>query len=112
MNGSAQQEICVRFGTTYEPADPALKVGIALHTLHLQPLNALRHPPEGSVCGWYIWGGEDLPRDQDFFKPLHVLHLDTYCPALVSYLALPPGWRVLLAPGYEDVWFDPLLLDV
>jgi hypothetical protein len=28
------------------------------------------------------------------------------------YLALPPGWRFLLAPGYEDVWYDPTLLDL
>ena len=25
-------------------------------------------------------------------------------------LALPPGWRFLLAPDYEDVWYDPSLL--
>jgi len=28
------------------------------------------------------------------------------------YLARPPGWRVLLAPGQEDVWYDGTLLDV
>jgi hypothetical protein len=26
------------------------------------------------------------------------------------YLVLPPGRRVLLAPGFEDVWFDECLL--
>ncbi|WP_437439692.1 immunity protein Imm33 domain-containing protein [Geopseudomonas aromaticivorans] len=108
-----QQQVCARFGTACEPVDTDSKVGVALHTLNLQPLNALRHPAAGSTCGWYIWGGEDLPQDQeDFFQPLHVLHLPSYCPAVIPYLALPPGWRILLAPGYEDVWFDPLLLEV
>jgi hypothetical protein len=27
------------------------------------------------------------------------------------YLALPAGWRFLLAPDHEDVWFDVNLLD-
>jgi hypothetical protein len=36
--------------------------------------------------------------------------LGDYCPSILPYLALPPGWRVLLAPGYEDVWFDGELL--
>jgi hypothetical protein len=25
---------------------------------------------------------------------------------------LGPAWRFLIAPGYEDVWFDPSLLNV
>ena len=24
---------------------------------------------------------------------------------------LPPGWRFLIAPGHEDVWYDGSLLD-
>ncbi|MGW0215805.1 hypothetical protein ACWDXH_15570 [Micromonospora chokoriensis] len=27
-------------------------------------------------------------------------------------MALPPGWGVVLAPDYEDVWYDEALLDV
>ena len=49
--------------------------------------------------------------DADFFKPLHVEHRE-YMPAAVAHLCLPPGWRFLLAPGYEDVWADSTLLDV
>jgi hypothetical protein len=29
---------------------------------------------------------------------------------LTKYLGLAPGWRFLIAPGYEDVWFDEILL--
>jgi hypothetical protein len=48
----------------------------------------------------------------DFFDPLHVSHLDARLPEVVPYLALPPGWRFLLAPGHEDVWYDESLLKV
>jgi hypothetical protein len=50
-------------------------------------------------------------RGDDFFVPLHVEHLAEWCAQLLPYLALPPGWGVVLAPGYEDVWYDPAYLD-
>lgn len=106
-----QIETCRRFGSPVEPPDPMLKVGIALETLATPPLNALRHAPEGDTCGWYIWGGE-LSGDPGFFQALHVSHLPDACPLIVPYLALAPGWRVLLAPSQEDVWYDGSLLDV
>ena len=105
-----QHDIGVRFGATCQPADPASKLGIALQTSGQQPLNALRHPPGDGTCGWYIWWGDTLNDDPDFFQPLHVAHLPERCPAILPYLALPPGWRVQVAPGHEDVWFDAELL--
>ena len=45
-----------------------------------------------------------------FFVPLHVVHLDEWCPEVKKYLGLPPGWRFLIAEGHEDVWFDESLL--
>lgn len=106
-----QQEICRRFGSTYVPSPESSKLGIALPTLGLKPLNALRHPSADGANGWYVWGGE-LSNDPDFFQPVHVEHLGEYCPAIKPYLGLAPGWRVQLAPGHEDVWFDPNLLQV
>ena len=85
---------------------------MALDTLTAQPLNALRHQPTDGTSGWYIWGGESLSEDPEFFAPLHHAHLAEYCPALVPYLGLGPGWRVLLAPNQEEVWFDETLLAV
>jgi hypothetical protein len=105
-----QIAVCARFATPVMPAEPNLKVGIALGTLNLLPLNALRHRQENGTCGWYIYGGEYSTAD-DFYQPLHVAHLAQHCPKIVPYLALPPGWRVLLVPGHEDVWFDQRLLD-
>ena len=75
------------------------------------PLNGLRHPPTPTSSGWYLWAGTELSDAPDFFDPLHGVHLTERCPDILPYLALPPGWRFLFAPGHEDVWFDPLLLE-
>jgi hypothetical protein len=108
-----QLAICTRFGVTAVPSPGEFKVGIAHNVKEgLQPLNALRHPPEGDTTGWYIWAGGEPDDDPEFFEPLHVSHLAKWCPEIVPYLLLPPGSRVLIAPGYEDVWEDRALLDL
>ena len=90
-----------------------LKIGISKIFRPKQfPLNGLRHPPEGDTTGWYIWSGERFSTHPEFFVPLHVCHLTDRCPEIVKYLGLGPGWRFLLAPGYEDVWYDPNLLNI
>jgi hypothetical protein len=105
-----QAAVCKRFGSVLSVPTSDLKVGIAFQTLDAIPLNALRHRPEAGTCGWYIWGGEHFSQAPDFFQPLHVAHLDEYCPKLLPYLGLAPGWRVLLALDYQDVWYDESLL--
>jgi hypothetical protein len=70
------------------------------------------YAPQGDTNGWYIWAGEELRRDPDFFEPLHVSHLAEWCPAVTRFLALAPGWRFLIAPDHEDIWFDASLLDL
>lgn len=105
------QQICERFVSAVVPVEPDAKVGVALATLQLRPLNALRHPPGHDTSGWYIWGGP-LSEAPDFFQPLHIHHLPARCPEILPYLSLAPGWRVLLAPGREDVWFDEALNNV
>lgn len=106
---SEQIELCRKHGAAYLPPDASQKIGIAIATLDMLPLNALRVLPENGTCGWYIWGGEVMFEDADFFDPMHVQHLTEHYPKLIPYLALGPGWRVLLAPGHEDVWFDAAL---
>jgi hypothetical protein len=108
-----QQQVCERFGVEWVEAAHGQKVGVA-HNVRsdLVPLNGLRHPPEGDTTGWSLWAGEALSQDDDFFMPLHVEHLVDWCPTVLPYLGLPPGWRFLLAAGYEDVWYDGTLLDV
>ncbi len=101
----AQRAMCQRFNSEEVPSGPHLKVGIAIKTLDLLPLNAVRVRPEHGTSGWYIYGGE-YSEDPDFYQPVHIAHLPEYCPQITPHLALAPGWRVLLAPDYEDVWFD------
>ena len=79
-------------------------------SLGTRPLNALRLPQANGTCGWYIYGGEHSEA-QDFYQPLHVTHLLKYCPQILPYLALAPGWRVLLTADHEDVWFDQTCLE-
>lgn len=78
----------------------------------LRNSNGLRQPLKDDTTGCYIWVGEELSDDPNFFNPLHVKHLDQWCPEAIPSLALPPGWRFLFAPEYEDVWKDATLLDV
>ncbi|REH55315.1 hypothetical protein BCF44_101335 [Kutzneria buriramensis] len=107
-----QRKVCRRFGVV--PAIPAAgtMIGIApSRGRDLLPLNAVRYPPEGQSNGWYVWRGGEIPNDQDdFFVPSHVEHLGDHAPELIPYLALPPGWGVVLAKGHEDVWFDENLV--
>lgn len=108
----SQKEVCEKYGVAHYPSLPNLKVGVALNVREgLTPINGLRHPPEGDTTGWYIWAGEELSLDPDFFKPLHVEHLSDWCPQVQKYLGLPPGWRFLIAGDFEDVWYDESLLD-
>lgn len=103
--------ICKRFNAPFVATSPFLKVGIAMNVREgVQPINGLRHPAEGDTSGWYIWAGEEFSEDPDFFKPLHIEHLVEWCPQIIKYLGLPPGWRFLTASNYEDVWEDSKLL--
>jgi hypothetical protein len=110
---NVQQEICLKFDAHYLPADDYLKVGISKNfNARRFPINGLRHPPQGDTTGWYIWSGEAFSTDPDFFVPLHTIHLSSRCPDIMRYLGLGPGWRFLVAPGQEDIWFDASLLEV
>lgn len=107
----SQKKICQKYGAIYHPLDFGLKLGIADDFFSgTLPLNGLRIPPEGNTCGWYLWAGGEMSRDDDYFKPMHAIHLIEKCPKIIPFLALPAGWRFLLANDYEDVWFDEKML--
>jgi hypothetical protein len=105
----AQRDTCARYGVSPVPTPDEFKVGLARHGDG--PIHGLRHPPEGDTAGWYIWRCE-LSDTDDFFSPLHAAHLTDELPEVLPYLALPPGWRFLLALDHEDVWYDEALLDI
>ena len=112
-NYEQQREICVKYNAQYFETPENLKVGISINVREgIRPINGLRHPPEGDTSGWYIWAGEELSNDPDFFVPLHISHLDEWCPLVKKYLGLPIGWRFLITEEYEDVWQDDSLLNI
>ena len=99
--------VCEKQGVTPDTPEPGSKLGIALTTLGQEPINGLRHPPEAGTNGWYIWCGDSQSESDDFFKPLHIKHIDEYLPIVKKYLDLPPGYRFQIDNNnYEDVWFD------
>ena len=105
-----QKEVCVKHDSECYGIDFSLKVGVAINTLEQVPIHALRHQEEGDTTGWYIWGGEYSDVD-NFYQPLCAEHLQKYCPKIVKYLALGPGYRLIIDnEGYEDVWFDPEII--
>lgn len=107
-----QRSFCEELEYEYIPADAYLKVGVALETKGQLPVNGLRHSPAGGTTGWYLWGGQEFPLDDESFSPVHTHHLIQLWPEVVKFLGLPPGYRFLVADDYVDVWFDPVLLEV
>ena len=104
--------VASRHGVASSPPLPGEKLGVSLNVRDgLWPINGLRHPPAADTCGWYVWAGEELRADDDFFKPVHLEHVKDWCPTALPFLGLPPGWRFLIAPNQQDVWFDPALLE-
>jgi hypothetical protein len=109
---ASQQDMCAKFETEFSPCISGDKLGIAIETIGKVPINGLRHIAENGACGWYIWCGEELSNDPDFFKPLHVSHINEYLPEIEQYLGLPSGYRFLVADGVEDVWHDSSLIGI
>lgn len=87
------------------------RLGIALDTLDLVPINGLRIPALSGSSGWFIYGGKYPSDDPRFYQPLCVTHLGKHCAIAIPYLLLPAGWRFQIdSNGYEDVWHDDTLL--
>ena len=108
-----QKELCRKYEADFQPIDFNLRFGFSDNFFSgIMPLNGLRHPQDGNMCGWYFWAGEEFFEADDFFKPMHVYHLIDRSPNLLKYLALPEGWRFLAVGDYEDVWFDENLLKI
>lgn len=108
-----QQQICNQFKVPFTPVMDGEIIGVAIDSINDKnlELNGLRHPPQGKTAGWYIWRGE-FQETEDFFKPMHVQHLLAVAPEAIKFLGLPPGWRFLKKYTYEDIWYDPALLNI
>ena len=107
---AAQDHICRRFSADFLPTPLDARLCVALESLTPGiPLHGTRRFPDTDSCGWYIWAG-DRSDSPGFFRPLKAELLSGVVPQVLPYLGLGPGWRFLLATGYEDVWHDPTLL--
>lgn len=105
-----QEETCRKYQALPLACPTNSTVGISRRVKEGRwPVHGMRIQPDHNANGWYIWEGE-WSDDAEFFAPLHVYHLRNWCPQLIPYLRLPVGWRFLIAPEYEDVWFDAALV--
>ena len=107
-----QQDVCA--GAVAPPAflSPTDRVAIGRDFDPTRyPINGLRNPAYGNMCGWSIWSGKVLSQEADYFNVICYEHLVAKGWDWVDYLALPVGWRFLVAPGYKDIWFDQSLFD-
>lgn len=109
-----QKKICQKYGSEFLEASFNKFAGVALESFDVfkMPINGLRHPSQNEQStNWYIWAGEYSQAD-DFFKPIHILHLLEICPKVINYLGLASGWRFLFDNEYEDIWYDESLLKI
>jgi hypothetical protein len=107
-----QRDVCNDYNVKlYNTADDHI-IGVSnnIRVVGVSPIHGLRHNSEGNTTGWYIWAGE-YSDVSDFFQPHHGSHLEEWCPQVIKFLGLPPGWRFLIAEKYEDVWYDEALLN-
>jgi hypothetical protein len=107
-----QRLVCAQYSAEWIAAAEDSMVGFAITTKGKLPINGLRHPPEGSSNGWFLWCGEEFSEAQDFFEPLHTRHIYDEFPEVMKFLGLPSGYRFLLAGDYLDVWYDEKLLHI
>ena len=106
----SQKAICIQHGAIPNPCNAESKLRIALETIGTLPVNGMRHKADDAHCGWSIWCGGTLEQDDNFFKPMHISHVNRFIPEIQRFLALPPGYRFLLAGAFEKVWFDAELI--
>lgn len=92
-----QKLLCKNLSVFWKEVDKELKVGLADNILdQIDPINGLRHPAEKDTTGWYFWAGQEFSTKKDWFKPYCVKDLVHIKPELIKYLALPPGYRILI----------------
>jgi hypothetical protein len=106
-----QLSLCEKYATRPQLLLQHDRLGIAIDTLSLAPINGLRIPALSGSSGWFIYGGDSPSEDPSFYQPLCVTHLSKHCEIAIPYMCLPAGWRFQIdANGYEDVWYDEALM--
>ncbi|WP_227061408.1 hypothetical protein [Acinetobacter pittii] len=100
-----QKNICKKFNSKFVKSLENEMVAVALDSLGKIPITGIRNIlEEGENISWFFYCGE-FSEDDDFFKPMHISHLENYLPEVIPYLALEEGFRFVIdKQGYEDVW--------
>jgi hypothetical protein len=107
-----QKEVCIKFGAIPCYCDNNVSIKIAKQTIGKLPINGLRRATAKGESGWAIWCGANLPDgDDEFFSNLPTFNIQRSLAEAHKFLALPPGYRFLIAGAFAKVWFDPDLLD-
>ena len=108
---TSQLEICRRYGVEPMLPNPDQRVGIAMSTIGVQPINGCRVRANSVLSGWFVFCGSEPSDEHDFYDSLCYEHIDRHLAAVVPYLCLPEGWNFQISEnGYEDIWFEPRLL--
>ncbi|BCX73543.1 hypothetical protein KTJ16_06270 [Acinetobacter bereziniae] len=104
-----QKQICEKYNSKYIQLDDMEMVAFAMQSLGQQPIYAVRMVLEKEEnVSWFIHCGE-YSSASDFYQAIHVSHLHQYLPEILPYLALEPGFQVIIdKQGYEDVWLNPI----
>lgn len=105
-----QRQICIKNGALPNPPRHSDTLHIARKTVGMLPINGLRRPSKNGDCGWYIWCGYEPPEESEFFQEMELTPFLKKMPELEKFLALPPGYRFLLAGAHVEVWYDSGLL--
>ena len=70
---SQQKKVCKKYSSVFSDSPRLYKIGISEGAMNGElPIHGFRHPPEGDTCGWFIYAGDSMSKDPDYFKPLHV----------------------------------------
>ncbi|PCK04236.1 MAG: hypothetical protein COA42_19370 [Alteromonadaceae bacterium] len=105
-----QQAICEKYGATPSYCNDGQILMYADTTRGLLPLNGMRVKTEDGSSGWYIWSGGHFTKEGDFFKPMYCSNIMPYAPVAEKFLALPVGYRFVIAGSTEKAWLDAELV--
>lgn len=96
---------CMKFNSKFVQTSKNEMVAVALDSLGKIPITGIRNVlEEGENISCFFYCGE-FSEDDDFFKPIHISHLENYLPEVIPYLALGEGFRFVIdKQGHEDVW--------
>ena len=105
-----QKDMCIKHGAIPCPCHDNDLMDLAKDTIGQLPINGCRRSPSANHCGWSLWCGAEPLADAQFCQ-LPVSNVQRCLAEAHRYLALPPGYRFLIAGAYAKVWFDATLLE-